>query len=83
MGYYQKARKLGLTPSEPLKASVIAAQGVAVGGAISMSGAGAPIGIGYATYSFLKGAFVRAACRSVCKDNWNSWKESCNNCGLK
>ena len=64
-------------------AAVIAAQGVIVGAAISMSGAGAPIGIGYATYNLKKGAFVREAYRNVCKNNWNSWKQSCNNCGLK
>ena len=46
-------------------AAVIAAQGVIVGAAISMSGAGAPIGIGYATYNLKKGAFVRGIQKRV------------------
>jgi hypothetical protein len=63
-------------------AAVIGAQGVVVGGALSISGVGAPIGIGWSAYSFLKGALVREACKRSCKRDWDAEKSACQKCGL-
>ena len=57
--------------------SVVAVQGVVIGGLISASGVGAPVGIGYALFGAGKGAFIRLQGSKNCKRAWDEAKRRC------
>ncbi len=68
---------MGCVGSCDLAMTITVGQGLFVGGILTASGVGAPIGVGYGIFGGVKGALIRHFCRKNCNDSWGAAVRRC------